>query len=343
MDRIRMIFSEMESDIQAKSTSYLEGKLIIRLLENKRAFSIYVAVDYEFKRMFLLSVPKRIDETILKMLPTWKGICIRQEKFKNPLYNKEEWFLVIEQRNALGIEIYESLIGDLYENIKMMNTFNSMLTKLHQILEKWQHFFSKNRIVGLSIEEQKGLFGELIFMNSVLKNYVSPAIVDFWYGPDEDLTDYHFPYFGVEVKTTVATKPYKVMISNEKQLEMNNVKKLYLCSVLIENNNQEGTSINDLVIEIKNQLREFPSTIELFESKLFHIGYLEAQSDIYEENKFVVVNSYYFMIDENFPRIISSDLPEGISNVKYQLLLDSCKDHMIDNEKLFGEIREQLI
>lgn len=333
----------MESDLKTKIDSFSESKLLIRLIDKKQSFSIYAALNHKSKRTLLLSVPKRIDETTLKMLPVWNGVSIRQEKIRNPLYNREEWFLVIEQRYSLGTEVYESLISDLCDNIKRMNTFNSMLSKLHQVLEKWQHFFTKNKIEGLSPEEQKGLFGELTFMNFVLKNWTSPAIVNYWYGPEKDITDYYFPHFGVEVKTAAAIKPYRVTISSEKQLEMKNIDKLYLCSVLIQKNKQQGKSINDMIIDIKNHLREFPSTVDLFEKKLFQIGYLEAQSEIYNENKFVVADMYYFRVCEQFPRITSADLSEGISNVKYQLSLDSCKDYATDEEKFIREIREQLI
>ena len=67
------------------------------------------------------------------------------------------------------------------------------------------------------------------------EEYSIDALLESWTGPDFNDKDFRFGSFGIEVKLTSSKVP-KVKISSERQLDNENLTKLYL--VLINNNTQ---------------------------------------------------------------------------------------------------------
>ena len=98
----------------------------------------------------------------------------------------------------------------------------------------WKKLFDKINFQGLSIERQKGLIGELLLFNAILdEEYSIDALLESWTGPDFNDKDFRFGSFGIEVKLTSSKVP-KVKISSERQLDSENLTKLYLLIYIVE-------------------------------------------------------------------------------------------------------------
>ena len=67
----------------------------------------------------------------------------------------------------------------------------------------WKKLFDKINFNGLSIEQQKGLIGESLFINHLLDHQKSSStILNGWTGPDFEDKDFVFGATGIEIKLT---------------------------------------------------------------------------------------------------------------------------------------------
>src|SRR5690606_38097024 len=98
-------------------------------------------------------------------------------------------------------DIFSLFIQNILEDIVESVTENEALRKTLNAISKWKKLFDKINFNGLSIEQQKGLIGELIFFNYLLDNKrSSSSILNAWTGPDNEDKDFVFEAVGIEIK-----------------------------------------------------------------------------------------------------------------------------------------------
>ena len=121
-------------------------------------------------------------------------------------------------------------IENIIDEITDCATENEALTRTSNVIQNWKKLFDKINFQGLTIERQKGLIGELLLFNSLLdEDYSIDKLLESWTGPDYDDKDFLFGSIGIEVKLTSSKVP-KVKISSERQLDSQNLTKLYFSS-----------------------------------------------------------------------------------------------------------------
>lgn len=339
MDRIGLTYKEIDNSISV--SVLLESQLKARLIKDLVFTSIFIAINTEHKRLFLLGLTRLMEKDTIEKLPTWKGISIYQKRMFNPLTNKDGWFLVFEQQDLISNGIFEYLVGDIIDFIIDSNNQNHLETKLKKVLFKWQSFFLKNSANGLSEQQQQGLLGELIFLQHMLVSTNNPRrILSSWYGVYKEKVDFQIGNFGVEIKTSSTGKPYKVTISAEDQLDTDQNLDLYLYCIMLEKSKRLGITVIELIKDIRTILIDHPDILAEFNNKLFQCGIIEP--NLSEENliKFIVKDSFYYSVGDEFPKISKSILPSGISNVKYQLSLDSCNSFKVQEEQVLYKVKE---
>ena len=112
-------------------------------------------------------------------------------------------------------DIFSLFIQNILEDIAESVTENEAVTKTLNVISKWKKLFDKINFNGLSIEQQKGLIGELLFINYLLDlQKSSSTILNAWTGPDFEDKDFVFGGTGIEIKLTSSKYP-KIKISND--------------------------------------------------------------------------------------------------------------------------------
>ncbi|MBP1904517.1 hypothetical protein J2Z32_001140 [Paenibacillus turicensis] len=339
MEQIGLTYKEIDNSVTI--SLLLESQLKARLIKDLEFTSIFLAINTEHKRLFLLGLNRIIEKDTVDKFPTWNGINIYQKKMFNPLTNREGWFLVFEQQDLIANEIFEYLVEDILEFIIDSTNLTQLQSKLKKVLFKWQEFFSKNGVIGISEHQQQGLLGELTFIYQALQSTNSPRkIISSWYGAEREKIDFQMENVGVEIKTSSAGKPYRVTISAEDQLETFQEIDLYLYCIMLERSKRLGVSILDIIKDIRILLNDSPDILLEFNNKLFASGIIEPNLSEEKLIKFIIKDTFYFKVENEFPRITKSILPIGILNVKYQLSLDSCKSFQVQEEQFLYKVRE---
>ena len=281
------------------------------------------------QHLFILSVSKTVE------IP----------ELKNYRFRGVEIFL-IETKNSFELNIYlldndlkdifSLFIQNVLEDIFDCIAENEALTKTLNAVAKWKKLFDKINFNGLNSEQQKGLIGELLFINYLLDNGKFTAIIlNAWTSANFEDKDFLFGCVGVEVKFTSAKTP-KVTISSERQLDTQNLNELFLLLYTAEEVKENGFSLNSLIAQIRVKITN-TDELKLFNENLMLIGYFEDDKSHYGK-MYSLKRQYAFEIREDFPKIIKSQIPLSIYDVKYSIELSAIENFIVSIETLFPKI-----
>jgi hypothetical protein len=237
-------------------------------------------------------------------------------------------------------DLFGSLINDILNHINIENVESSIETVVSRLL-RWQKFLEQFRLEGLGDEAQRGLFGELHLLKRLLDNGVEfSRVLRAWKGPERTVHDFQFDNCSLEVKTSISKQHQKVQISSERQLDTSQTDVLYMCHLSLDNQSGKGRSLNQMVQEIRSVLSEKHLLLDIFEDQLFTSGYLDVHYKRYNEPIYSIREYSLFKIANGFPRIIESDLIEGVGDVKYSIMISQCKNYTVQEDEVIQMIGE---
>ena len=226
-------------------------------------------------------------------------------------------------------DIFSLFIQNIIEDITSTTSENEALTKTLNVIFKWKKLFDRISFSGMSLEYQKGLIGELIFFNYLIdKNLSIEKILDAWTGPELDDKDFRFGDISIEIKLTSSKHP-SLKITNEGQLDTENISELYLILYAVENVKENGFSLNSLISQIRDKLYLDLEKFKFFNERLLLLGYLD-DDDEYYNTMYSIRQVHNYKICNDFPRIIKSQLPIGIYNTSYSIELSAVEKFRIE-------------
>jgi hypothetical protein len=235
-------------------------------------------------------------------------------------------------------DIFSLFIENIVEEISKSVTENEALVETSNVVLKWKKLFDKINFQGLKIERQKGLIGELLLFNSLLdEEYSIDALLESWTGPDFNDKDFRFGSFGIEVKLTSSKVP-KVKISSERQLDSENLTKLYLVLYAVEEVKDKGFSLNSIIEQIRNKINNNQNALKFFNERLLLVGYFDEDYENYKRQYAFRKRNFYEVVSD-FPKLVASDLPIGLFDTKYNIELSAIEQFLVSNESILELIK----
>ncbi|WP_163380684.1 PD-(D/E)XK motif protein [Cyclobacterium sp. SYSU L10401] len=254
--------------------------------------------------------------------------------------DKAKIFLLILLLNKQHKDIFSTLCEDLIFGISDVSTEQTLVEKLLERLAKWQSLFEKVGKQGLSDEAQRGLYGEVFFLRVFLNNSAEQNYcVKSWLGPEKSIQDFQYSNWAVEVKTTHGNNHQKIHITSERQLDDSIIEKIFLYHLSLDIRVGNGESLNSLIDEVLKLLTKNTMASNLFKLKLLESGYYDIHRPIYEEMGYSIRQENLYRVSGNFPRITESQIPIGVGDVKYSIVLSESEEWRIDHQTLFSEIK----
>lgn len=234
-------------------------------------------------------------------------------------------------------DIFAALCENLISTVIDIDSETKRIKNVLDQLSRWKEMFEKSHSNELSATEQQGLFGELVFLQKCLlrPDIDYCQVLRSWVGVDAALQDFVFDNRAVEVKTTSATNPQKVIINGERQLDETFFEKLILFHCIVAISGSEGESLPQKINEIQSIIRDDNTALALFNAKLFEVGYYERHQSLYDSRFYQIRKENFYHISDSFPRIKENELREGVSGVKYSVSLDSCNEYLIPENQIF--------
>lgn len=312
-----------------------------RLIWNQTNFipTLYVIDAAQKTREFCIRWNTKTMCSLAK-LPRWDGIEIIIAEI-NEYPSACGTYLIFQQLPDYEADIFETVIADLEENIQDISDDKTLSTVVQNVLLKWKEFFSISPDFQLSLEKQQGLYGELLFLKKLIEQNGCSAVYQ-WSGPDAETHDFYIAGNAVEIKTS-SKKTNNVIISSESQLDQSNVPgDLYLVFYSLRHSKVDGESLHEIVSLIQQLLNNDLNAEREFTQKLFKTGYHIEKDDLYLE-KFTLLNMQRYLVSSHFPKIIRSDLKNGISSVSYSLDLSVCENYLINSSYFEQNVLKQVI
>ena len=307
------------------------GDIIIKTkIDDIPHLNCYAATNHiTGQHLFILSVSKTVEIPELKNY-RFKGV----EIFPIELENAFELNIYLLDNDLK--DIFSLFIQNVLEDIFGCVTENEALTKTLNVISKWKKLFDKINFNGLNNEQQKGLMGELLFLNYLLDNQKSATnILNAWTGADFEDKDFTFGSVGIEAKFTSAKTP-KITISSERQLDTQNLKELFLILYTAEDVKENGFSLNSLIAQIQHKISN-ADELKLFNENLMLIGYFE-DDKVHYNKMYSMKKTFAFDVNSDFPKIVKSQISLSIYNVQYSIELSAIEKFIVNIETILPKI-----
>lgn len=242
--------------------------------------------------------------------------------------------LVLTLAHHIDGDLFLGLCETLTGSLKDVSDSATALAVTLTHLKRWKAFLAGRNTRLLSPEEVRGLFGELQVLRMLYQDTLpQAAAVDAWCGPDDSHQDFIFGNRAIEVKSLSGRERNTVRISSEDQLESLADELFLLTQRLTDMPDAErALSLNAIVALIESELTGFEE-VEQFTGKLAGMGYVPLAE--YDSPRFVTSGLQGYRVTDEFPRLIRSELPQGIVKVSYDIMLEAIAPFSCDETDLF--------
>lgn len=251
--------------------------------------------------------------------------------------NSDQQNLVITLEKQVDRDLFEGLCRTLASALEHATDSASSLAVALAHIRRWKTFFSGRNAQRLSPEAVRGLFAELTFLLELIdrEDLIANA-VEAWLGPEKSHQDFIFGNTAVEIKSLSGTERSAVRISSEDQLESLN-DRLFLRIYRLSNLPDAigARSLNEIVARVESTLVSAEAVVA-FDRKLVAQGY--APLPDYDEPHFVVSKVHSYLVENDFPRLIRSQLSAGIARIAYDIELEAIAQYECDNATILGRI-----
>ena len=248
--------------------------------------------------------------------------------------------LTIQLFSDANTDIFAYLCGNLVEAIERCDTEAKAIKLVLNRLEKWKTMFSKGASDGLSITEQQGLYGELMYLHKLVLRGIFSYIdtLKIWVGADKAMRDFQGKDWAVEAKTISINNADQITINGERQLDETLLNKLYLYHLSVEASRMNGQTLNEKVDELRSLFSDDKAALNIFNAKLIEAGYFDHHRHLYKERCYKIRKESIYVIDDSFPRIKESELRDGVSNTVYSINVSTCAEYMVSENTHFNSI-----
>ncbi len=232
-------------------------------------------------------------------------------------------WLALSRRSGGSLDMFTMMALDIIATLNAGSaTAEEMLFQLFLArIHAWQDFMRRGTDTTLGPEEEIGLFGELLFIRSMIEAGLhTAAAVDGWLGPLDGIQDFVLGGGAVEVKTTIATAGFPATIGSLEQMDDSTRQPLFLAAVRIRLD-RSGMSLPAIIEDTRAILSADAPAQSMFNLRLIHAGYLDAVSDHYKRS-FAHVSTRVLHVELGFPRLTRANVPMQIRQARYELDID---------------------
>lgn len=308
------------------------GGIDARRVNPKGNHDFFWIVSGQAEPGLLLRLAKDTPE--LKPIPTLRALELA---YRNVAGHKS---LVLLLKDDEQRELFGSLCNDIVKAAELASDNRDALNRTIRRTLRWHHLLRGGKSGLLTLEEQRGLLGELQFLLHLIDIVGPRAAIEAWKGPLGSSKDFELDGCLVEVKARRgAAKPF-VQISSEDQLsDVDGCRLFLLVSAIDAVVKPNGLTLTDHVLEVEKLYALLdPDAYALWEEAIMSTGF--DFDDDYSDRRWTVGKSLHFEVVDGFPRIANPP-PAGVSGVRYSINLDACAAFAVEVELVDRLIAER--
>jgi Putative PD-(D/E)XK family member, (DUF4420) len=236
-------------------------------------------------------------------------------------------------------DVFTVLAGDIVGAVSRAETEVAAVEAWVSRLRRWQRLLQQSP-QGLSPEKQRGLYAELWVLREDLVPFSGiDRGLRAWVGPDKSVHDFQTPPLHLEVKSSVAGEPQVARINGERQLDDKGTPGLCLVHLSLAVSREEGETLPEMVARVRDSAGGGAEEA-LLEDRLADVGFHDGHAPRYRLARYTLRDRRVFQVAPGFPRIVESDLADGLGRVDYRLAIAACDPFEISEETLHDALRE---
>ena len=251
--------------------------------------------------------------------------------------------LVLRLNEPENAEVFHALCSDIVAHTSTARTEREAVVAVVQRAWRWHYLLRKGRDSRLSIEEQKGLMGELLFLERVLLDrFGAGPSVDAWKGPLGAAKDFLLGTVAVEIKACRNSNGPVVSISSEHQLDETDLTALFLGVVDVRGGDTgegDAPTLTELVVHLEDRVRvDAPDILHQFHMRLFAVGF--RKEDQYTE-RWSAGDIQLHRVRDDFPRLIPRTVPSVVTQVRYHLPMAGLRAYTVETADFLEVVETQ--
>jgi hypothetical protein len=333
--KIEDVWKLLEQDGNDGSSGYLTRRILPDV-----NYDVYLAIEKPSNTRLLML---RVSSAFLDrktVYPASSSFTVN--RIALPQDGEEYGTLQLVLTNARYGDIFTTLVQDIVDYLALVPEERSAVSAFIIRLKRWQAFLEKHRTEGLSEISQQGLYGELWFLRQlVLLHLGLPKGLRCWTGPKGTQQDFQFLGCAVEVKTTSAKQHQNLAIASERQLDDTGAGTIVLLHLSLDVRQGQGETLPAMVANVRSLVAGDAIARDELENLLFEVGYLDVHATRYENIGYIIREHNYFKVGEDFPKIIESDLRNGVGDVRYTVSVAECKRFSVPESEVIVLIGDQ--
>lgn len=284
-------------------------------IDNTHILNLFIGLDEHGRESIELRshfIPIRVSGT--------SAIDVTQ--YKKPEYNTIRFSLKDDEVSGLFYKFCEDITEQTRGLANEKDGYKAITNRFFQ----WKKMFVASRNAVLTEPAIMGLIGELLFLKDDLSVRIGlSAALRSWSGQELTRKDFSIDDSWFEIKTISRGNPC-VRISSLEQLSSDHEGELVVYALEKMSAEYNGITLNKLVLDI---LKMFSSQEDkdLFMTKVSIQGY--EYNNYYDDFVFELSSKTRYVVNKDFPKLTSADVPRAITKVSYDILLTEIMPYII--------------
>lgn len=287
----------------------------------------------------LLILQHSVDAALVSRPPKLKGIEVSSTTDESNGTHMLIWSL----QDSAHRDIFHRLCADIVNFARDAGSEVEAVEVSLRRTWRWHHLLRGGTDGRLSAEEQKGLIGELLFLEKLIEIGNTPSnSVNAWRGPLGSPKDFEIGRVCIEVKARRgAATPY-IAISSEHQLDTSGTDALFLLVTELDQAPSDARERFTLT-EIADRTRQrifsaSPAAADAFEALLVATGF--RWEDDYTDMPWIRGPDRLYRVCEEFPAVTPPKFGAGVTNVRYSIALGDCEPFRTEESVLVSVLKD---
>ena len=233
------------------------------------------------------------------------------------------WNLSLTLQDPKFTEVFLRLVDDVHDRSKGSPNENVALDRVNVVFEEWRRLLTPRSSGLLTMDELRGLIGELWLLLNVFSNERPIATaIEGWLGPLGLPQDFWYPEDGYYEAKSVGPSATRIRVSSENQLDADILQLLVLSIGNASEQSAGAINLPMLVNRTLAGLSDESASADPLTERLQRLG-VELSETYYHDTWFVVTHLTSYIVGPDFPAIRATRLIGGITRVVYQIDLAS--------------------
>lgn len=233
-----------------------------------------------------------------------------------------KWNLVFTLQDQRFREVFFRLSDDICARTASAVNENTALDCVAVVVEEWRRLMKPRPTGLLSVEELRGLIGELWLLLWMFGGQRSiDEAVEGWLGPMGLPQDFWYADLGFIEAKSIGPATVRVQVSSEHQFDADPLQLAVIRVANAAETTAGAVNLPLLINRVRAGLTESAVTHDALDGRLTRLG-VDVHQTWYQETWFVVARVTTYDTSGGFPAIRNSELPVGVRRVRYEIELE---------------------